>query len=91
VSSYEEFADMARDLIGEAKGSEGPKDGFVTDHLDAAEGWIDKMEVMYRDLQAANTALMTERANLITTKHEQLDALTAERDMWRAQALRGAQ
>jgi len=43
------------------------------------------------ELEAANTALMTELANLIATKRDQLDALTAERDMWRARALRGAQ
>lgn len=40
-------------------------------------------------LEQANTALMTERTSLIATKREQLAALTAERDMWRAQALRG--
>jgi len=34
---------------------------------------------------------MTERTTLIATKREQLAALTAERDMWRAQALRGVE
>lgn len=35
---------MVRDLIQEAKGAEGPKGGFVTDHLDAAETWLDKVD-----------------------------------------------
>jgi hypothetical protein len=39
-----EALDMTRDLIQEAKGAEGPNGGFVTDHLDAAEGWLDKIE-----------------------------------------------
>lgn len=34
--------DMALDLICEAKGAEGPGGGFVTDHLDSAEGWINQ-------------------------------------------------
>ena len=32
--------EIARDLICEAKGFE-PNGGSVTDHLDAAEGWLD--------------------------------------------------
>lgn len=35
---------MARDLMQEAKGIEGPKGGSVTDHLDAAENWLDRVE-----------------------------------------------
>lgn len=36
-----EALDMARDLIQEAKGADGPNGGFITDHLDAAQNWID--------------------------------------------------
>lgn len=35
---------MARDLIQEAKGTDGPNGGFITDHLDSAENWLDKVE-----------------------------------------------
>lgn len=35
--------DMACELIQEAKGADGPKGGFVTDHLDDAENWLDKV------------------------------------------------
>lgn len=44
----EEALDMARSLIQEAKGAEGPNGGFVTNHLDAAEGWLDKVEAALR-------------------------------------------
>jgi hypothetical protein len=35
---------MARQLIQEAKGADGPEGGFVTDSLDAAENWLDTVE-----------------------------------------------
>jgi hypothetical protein len=41
-----EAFDMAHALIQEAKGVEGPGGGFVTDHLDAAENWLDKAEAI---------------------------------------------
>ena len=34
----------ARGLIQAAKGAEGPNGGFVTDHLDFAEQWLDRAE-----------------------------------------------
>lgn len=34
--------DTACELIQEAKGVEGPDSGYVTDHLDAAENWIER-------------------------------------------------
>lgn len=40
--------DMARELIQEAKGHEGPNGGFVTDHLDFAEHWLDRVEAALR-------------------------------------------
>ena len=36
--------ETARELIQEAKGADGPNGGFVTDHLDAAENWLDRVE-----------------------------------------------
>ena len=42
---------------------------------------------LLNDLDDVNSALMSERTSLIATKREQLKALTAERDMWRARAL----
>lgn len=36
--------EMARELIQEAKGADGPNGGFVTDHLDAAENWIIRVQ-----------------------------------------------
>lgn len=56
---------------------------------DWCEGYLNNAVDTIRELQAANTALTAERTSLIDTKREQLAALTAERDMWRAQALRG--
>lgn len=35
--------ETARELIQEAKGADGPNGGFVTDHLDAAEHWLDRV------------------------------------------------
>jgi len=35
---------MARSLIQEAKSFEGERGGPITDHLDAAEGWLDRIE-----------------------------------------------
>lgn len=37
------FLDEAEALIQEAKGTEGPSGGFVTDHLDFAETWLGKL------------------------------------------------
>lgn len=34
--------DTACELIQEAKGVEGPDSGYVTDHLDAAQNWIER-------------------------------------------------
>lgn len=42
---------MARDLIQEAKGVDGPNGGFITDHLDAAENWLDKVENYIKSTQ----------------------------------------
>ncbi len=43
MNEITEALDMAVELIQEAKGADGPNGGFVTDHLDAAEGWLDKV------------------------------------------------
>ena len=37
-----EALEMCRDLVQEAKGAEGPNGGFVTNHLDDAENWLDR-------------------------------------------------
>lgn len=42
-SDVVEALDMAVELIQEAKGAEGPNGGFVTNHLDAAEGHLNKV------------------------------------------------
>ena len=39
-----ESLDMCRALIQEAKGWEGRLGGPITDHLDAAEYWLDEAE-----------------------------------------------
>jgi hypothetical protein len=46
---------MARQLIQEAKGADGPEGGFVTDSLDAAENWLDTVEAaLSRPTQTAD-------------------------------------
>lgn len=45
-----EAFDMTRSLIQEAK----PREGYITDHLDAAENWLDNLEEMF-------TAMLSER------------------------------
>jgi hypothetical protein len=45
-----ENLDMAIDLIQEAKGYEGCNGGPITDHLDAAEGWLDKTRACLAEL-----------------------------------------
>jgi hypothetical protein len=42
-TSFSDALDMAHGLIQEAKGR---GDGYVVDHLDAAEGWLDKAEAI---------------------------------------------
>lgn len=41
-ADFTEAFDMTHRLIQEAK----PREGYITDHLDAAEGWLDKLEEM---------------------------------------------
>ena len=41
-ADFTEAFDMTHSLIQEAK----PREGYITDHLDAAEGWLDNLEEM---------------------------------------------
>ena len=41
-ADFTEAFDMTHRLIQEAK----PREGYITDHLDAAEGWLDNLEEM---------------------------------------------
>jgi len=51
-----EAFEQAHALIQEAKGADGPDGGFVTDHLDFAENWLDKAEALTRAALASPPA-----------------------------------
>ena len=55
---------MTHSLIQEAK----PREGYITDHLDAAEGWLDNLEEM---LDAYRTRQPTQ-SDALQAENEQL-------------------
>ena len=52
-ADFTEAFDMTHRLIQEAK----PREGYITDHLDAAEGWLDKLEEMLDAYRTRTDAL----------------------------------
>ncbi|MDY6949857.1 MAG: hypothetical protein SXG53_29640 [Pseudomonadota bacterium] len=50
VAGLVEALELAMGLMQEAKGVDGPKGGFVTDHLDAAEGHVEDVAAALRQL-----------------------------------------
>ena len=59
-SDLPEAFEQTRALIQEAKGADGPSGGFVTDHLDFAEHWLDKAESLA--LSGKNPCMTFEQA-----------------------------
>lgn len=48
----------AIDLIHEAKGAETQRGGFITDHLDAAETWLNKVEDFLNETKSSPKPLV---------------------------------
>jgi uncharacterized coiled-coil protein SlyX len=85
-SDIVEAFDMTRSLIREAK----PREGYITDHLDAAEGWLDNAEELaaaqHREITALRSAFAIseqKRADLATACEEK-DARIAKLESERA-------
>lgn len=63
-----EAFELAHALIQEAKGAaDGPAGGFIIDHLDFAEHWLDKAERL-----AAQARLAGERAGMPDVHYDEL-------------------
>lgn len=70
-----EDLEMCRDLMQEAKGHEGPNGGFITNHLDDAENWLDKVRAHIEAL----SALRTDRKAVLEEERAQMQVIE-ERD-----------
>jgi hypothetical protein len=79
VDEVTAWLDQACELIQEAKGADGPDGGFVTDHLDAAENWLDKVRAALSPPIKAGEAVPVafEAANAISTLERELEEARA--------------